>query len=287
MVKQRKKGLFVGLSTLDFIYLTEKFFHSNEKIVALESTITAGGPATNAAIAFSHLGHQAHLLSIIGNHPLSNLIKADLANYNLEIQDLNSQQLTSPPVSSIIVTQTTGDRAVISLNATKSQASIEQLPANVLEDVAIVLVDGHQMLISAEIARLAQLNNIPVVMDGGSWKEGWETVLPYVDYAICSANFYPPQCRCLEDVINYLQIYEIPHLAITQGNQPIIYLDHHQRKQINIDVIEEVDTLGAGDIFHGAFCWHILENDFSDSLWKASKIASQSCQYFGTRKWME
>ncbi len=91
------------------------------------------------------------------------------------------------------MTKNTADRAVISLNASKkSQAEIEQLPERILDDIAIVLVDGHQMLISAEIASQAKLKNIPVLMDGGSWKEGFDKVLSYVDYAICSANFYPP-----------------------------------------------------------------------------------------------
>ena len=286
-MKNIKKGLFVGLSTLDFIYLTDNFFGKNEKIVALENIISAGGPASNAAVTFTYLGYQANLLTIIGNHFLSNLIKADLVNCNVQIKDLSPHQLTSPPVSSIIVTKSTGDRAVISINATKSQAKIEQLPEGILDDIAIVLVDGHQMLISAEIASQAKLKNIPVVMDGGSWKDGFEKVLPYVDYAICSANFYPPQCNSQEDVCNYLQQQDIQNIAITQGEKPIIYISDNYQNNVDIETIKAVDTLGAGDIFHGAFCYYILEHSFTDSLVKASKIASKSCQYFGTRKWIE
>ena len=255
--------------------------------MALENTIAAGGPASNAALTFSYLGNQANLLTVIGNHSLSNLIKSDLTNYNVEIKDLIPHQSMSPPVSSIIVTKSTGDRAVISLNATTSQAKIEQLPEDILDDIAIVLVDGHQMLISVEIALQAKSKNIPVVMDGGSWKEGFEKVLPYVDYAICSANFYPPQCNSQEDVFNYLQQQDIQNIAITQGEKPIIYLSNNYRNNLDIETFKAVDTLGAGDIFHGAFCYFILEHNFSDSLVKASKIASKSCQYFGTRKWME
>jgi sugar/nucleoside kinase (ribokinase family) len=49
-----------------------------------------------------------------------------------------------------------------------------------------------------------------------------------------------------------------------------------------------VDTLGAGDIFHGAFCHYLLEcNDFLLSLERAGEVASLSCTSLGTRAWIE
>jgi sugar/nucleoside kinase (ribokinase family) len=48
-----------------------------------------------------------------------------------------------------------------------------------------------------------------------------------------------------------------------------------------------VDTLGAGDILHGAFCWYFLRSgDFAESLQAASRIATLSVRYFGSREWM-
>jgi sugar/nucleoside kinase (ribokinase family) len=281
-----KKGLFIGLSTLDIIYLTENIPQQNEKIVALDDTLAAGGPASNAAVTFAHLGNQAHLLTIIGNHPISNLIQSDLTKYKVKIYDLEPQKLTSPAVSSILVTKSTGNRAVISLNATKYQANRQQIPANILDDVDIILIDGHQMLISEELARQAKLKNIPVVVDGGSWKQEFDKVLPFVDYIICSANFYPPHCKKQEEIFNYLESIEIKNIAITQGEKPIIYSINKHKSELEIDSIKVVDTLGAGDIFHGAFCHYILEQDFPEALKNASKVATKACQFFGTRKWL-
>jgi sugar/nucleoside kinase (ribokinase family) len=56
---------------------------------------------------------------------------------------------------------------------------------------------------------------------------------------------------------------------------------------INVPTIEAVDTLGAGDIFHGAFCHYILQETFTDALKQAANIAANSCQFFGTRRWMQ
>ncbi len=282
-----KKGLFVGMLTLDLVYLTASFPSPNQKISATDYTVSAGGPATNAAVTFSYLGNQAILLTVAGNHPIKELISRDLDDYKVEIADLDPVRTEPPPVSSIIVTQTTGDRAVVSLNASKAQAGRNAIPPHILQGVDIVLIDGHQIEVSCAIAQQAKINNIPIVIDGGSWKPGLENILPMVDYAICSDNFYPPNCHNTEQVFSYLSNIGIPHIAITRGEKPILYLSPTGTGEIEIPQINPVDTLGAGDIFHGAFCHYILQTNFAETLKAAAKIASYSCQYFGTRRWME
>jgi sugar/nucleoside kinase (ribokinase family) len=281
-----KSALFVGLITLDLIYLADSPPQNNQKLVATDYTVAAGGPATNAAVTFSHLGNQATVLGVLGSHPITQLIRTDLEDYQVAIIDLESHKDTSPPVSSIIVTQSTGERAVISINAMKTQANINSIPENVLENVDIVLIDGHQMAISKSIAQTAKTQNIPVVIDGGSWKSGFTEILPLVSYAVCSANFYPPNCQNPKDVFAYLQNFNIPHIAITQGENPIQYLTCGQSGVVNVPKIQAVDTLGAGDIFHGAFCHYVLETSFIEALALSSNTAAKACQYFGTRRWL-
>ncbi len=279
-------GLFVGLVTLDLVYLATTAPSNNEKIVASDYTVAAGGPATNAAVTFSHLGNRATLLGVVGTHPITQLIRADVENYGVATLDLDPSQSQPPPVSSIIVTQATGERAVISINAVKSKASSDRIPPDILQGVDIVLIDGHQMAVGEAIAQLAKVNNIPVVVDGGSWKPGFESVLPFVDYAICSTNFYPPNCNSAVEVFAYLQATGIPHIAITHGEKPIQYLWHGRTSALEVPQINAVDTLGAGDVFHGAFCHYVLQSNFTDALAAAALVASYSCQFFGTRRWM-
>ncbi|HLO46968.1 MAG TPA: sugar kinase [Kamptonema sp.] len=281
-----KNGLFLGLVTLDLAYLVTEYPAQNQKVVASDYTATAGGPATNAAVTFSYLGDRSMLLGVFGSHPVTALIKADLEECGVSITDLEPTRLESPPVSSIIITQSTGDRAVISINATKSQVS-QGIAPDILQKVDILLIDGHQMAISHEIAQLAKSEGIPIVADAGSWKSGFEKILPLVDYAICSDNFYPPNCHNSEEVFIYLSAIGIPHIAITYGEKPIQYLSGGISGIIKVPQINAIDTLGAGDIFHGAFCHYILQANFTDALAAAAKIASHSCQSFGTRRWKE
>ena len=280
------QGLFIGATTLDLIYKSDRPLPKNKKVVALDYLTAAGGPATNAAVAFSYFNNQAKLLSVIGQHPISELIKSDLDNCSVEIIDLAGERTESPPISSIVVTADTGERAVISTKTTKYQVD-RLITEDSLNSIDIILIDGHQIEASLALATIATERNIPVVMDGGSWKQGLDSIIPLVDYAICSANFYPPGCYRYDDVFSFLQDRGVPYIAITNGERPIQYLDRGKISTLSVPQVDTVDTLGAGDIFHGAFCNYILSSDFPTALKLAAKTASKSCQFFGTRNWLQ
>jgi sugar/nucleoside kinase (ribokinase family) len=297
-----QNGLFVGLTTLDIIYLAAAPPQANQKIVASDRLISAGGPATNAAITFVYLSKQSDrqsqskLITSLGSHDLVSLIKADLNQHGVEIIDLDRDRRSPPPMSSIVVSESTGERAVISINATKRQipaVELASLAFDPLTGIDIVLIDGHQMALGQAIAKRAQAKNIPVVVDGGSWKPGFEKVLSYTDYAICSSNFYPPGCQSESEVYKFLTSLGVPHIAITKGADSISCRSNDRRCEVLVPSIEAVDTLGAGDIFHGAFCHYLVNSELKDQEQKfmvalkgARAIASRSCQFFGTRKWM-
>jgi sugar/nucleoside kinase (ribokinase family) len=288
-------GLFVGLTTLDLIYQVPHIPQSNEKLVAADLAIAAGGPATNAAVAFRHLGNTAILLSAIGHHATTSLVHADLTAQQVESRDLLPERVDPPPISSVLVTDPMGEahspnrgqRAVISRNALHLQVPAHRIPSHILDGIDIVLIDGHQLEVSVAIAQAAQQQNIPVVLDGGSWKPGLEAVLPFVTYAICSANFSPPDGLSPSDAMRYLsETTPIPTIAITHGGDPIQYWSQGETGEVAVPSIQPVDTLGAGDIFHGAFCHWILQTSFVEALEQASAIAAFACQSFGTRQWL-
>ena len=282
------QGLFIGLITLDFIYSVHEYPKKNQKIVASDYLVSAGGPATNAAVTFNCLGNQSSLSGVLGIHPLTQLIRSDLENYQINIIDLDPNRLEAPPVSSILVTPNTGERTVISINATKSQVSNRLNLLESLDNIDIILIDGHQIPISQEIIQQAKIKQIPIVLDAGSWKPGLERILPNINYVICSDNFYPPNCQTSEDVFTYLQALNIPNIAITKGEKPIQYASLKEGSgNIPIPQIQAIDTLGAGDILHGAFCHFILSQNFTTALAESAQIAAKSCLSFGTRQWIQ
>ena len=158
-----------------------------------------------------------------------------------------------------------------------------------LTGVSIVLVDGQYMPLCIAAAKAAHVRGIPVVLDSGSWKPGMAKLLPLLDTAICSGDFRPPGCRSQSDVFEFLAERKIRRVAITRGDSAIRFLEDGKRGEIPVRRIRPVDTLGAGDIFHGAFCYYACQpgQTFRSALAAASRVATFSCRFAGTRSWMK
>ena len=183
--------LCCGLTTLDVIQEVDAVPAPNEKAVARALTVTFGGPAANAAATAVALGARARLVTSIGSGPVADLVRAELATAGVEVVDLAAGSGAAPAVSTVLVTASTGQRAVVSVNATRS-GELPTVPAGVLDGVGVVLVDGHHLASALEVARSARAVGVPVVHDGGSWKPGLERLLALVDHAIVSADFRVP-----------------------------------------------------------------------------------------------
>ena len=139
-----------------------------------------------------------------------------------------------------------------------------------------------------DCARLANERKIPVVLDCGSWKPQYEELLQYADVVICSADFYPPGCNESGNVFNYLKQKGVNFSALTRGGQSILFQDEKGRGEVPVEKVKAIDTLGAGDFLHGAFCYYYLWLDFNfeKALKQAVKLATFTCLFKGTRAWI-
>ena len=269
-------GIFVGLSTVDVIYDVDHFPSANKKVVALSQDVYVGGPATNASITFAHLGGAATLVTAVGRHPLANLVRQELQRYSVRLIDLNPDFDDVPVISSISVNKA-GERNIISANATR----VTVLPAPpdeaIFKQASVVLVDGHYMQSCQAWAKAAHARGIPVVFDGGSWKDGTEELLRSVDTAICSADFLPPACATEDDVLSYLKKCGVRNIAITKGSESVRFVSDVGSGVVQVPQVQVADTMGAGDIFHGAFCYYSSSGlGLVEALQSATRIASES-----------
>lgn len=280
-------GVFVGLSTIDVVYRVENFPPPDSKITAVDQNVFTGGPAANAAITFAHLGGKATLITALGRHPLSSLVREDLERYSVELIDLYPEFDRVPVISSVYVNRA-GERNVISSNASRFGAIPVSVDDAVCAEAAVLLVDGHSMEACQFWARTARARGKQVVFDGGSWKAGTEELLRAVDTAICSADFWPPGCSTADEVIEYLQQSGVSRIAISQGASPVLFADHGRSGSVVVPQVELVDTMGAGDVLHGSYCYYAAQGcGFVEALDLAAQMASASCRYSGTRAWMK
>ncbi len=278
--------IFVGLSTIDVVYRVDEFPSANSKIEAKAQSVFVGGPATNAAVSFARLGGEAALVSAVGSSSMAGVIRQELERYSVQLVDLSPQFDGEPAISSVSV-DGKGDRNVISANATRIATPPAQVDRNLVEQARLVLVDGHHMQACQAWAQAAKSLAKPVVLDGGSWKNGAEELLKNVHTAICSGDFLPPGCSSKDQVIAFLQKSGVTNIAITNGGSAIQFVSGPSSGTLAIPEVEAVDTMGAGDILHGAYCYFVSTGrGFIESLAEAAKIASESCRYLGTREWM-
>jgi sugar/nucleoside kinase (ribokinase family) len=280
-------GIFVGLSTIDVVYRVEKFPAANSKVAAQTQDVFVGGPATNAAIAFAHLSGSSSLVTVIGSHALGDVVRKDAESRSVRLIDLNPAFDQPPPISSVTV-DAKGRRNVVSANSVRIAAPDAAPDPRTLEQAGVVLIDGHFMQAGKAWAAAAHARGTPVVLDGGSWKEGTEELLSSVAIAICSADFRPPGCSNEESVVRYLKQHGVKHIAITHGADPVLFESGSSSGTLRVPEIEAVDTMGAGDIFHGAFClFFSVGHGFVGAIAEAAQVASESCCYHGTREWMQ
>ena len=286
-VGRRPRGLFVGLAAVDVSYTVDEIPRRNQKISVAGQRLSAGGPSANAAATFAFLGGRAELVTAVGTHPLAAILRDDLRRLSVAVHDLAGDREDPPPVSSIMILRKTGERTVVSANATIFASIPAKFKPRWLSGVSVVQVDGHYMKLCIAAARAARERGVPVVLDSGSWKPGMDALLQFVDIAICSNDYLPPDCRDVDDVVEFLEGRTIRKIAITREAREIRFVDGARRGSVAVEKIRAVDTLGAGDIFHGAFCYFACQPGygFRDALAAAARVAVFSCRYPGTRSW--
>ncbi|MDC0766558.1 PfkB family carbohydrate kinase [Streptomyces sp. HD] len=290
--RRRPEGLFVGLCTLDVIQLVDHVPASDEKLTAREQTVAAGGPAANAAVTFAHLGGSAALLTAIGSHPLALAVTADLDRAGVTVSDLAPDATDPPAVSSIMVTASTGQRAVASTNATGHRLAPPDDLGALVAACDIVQLDGHHMELATATARTARTVGRRTVLDAGSWKPGTQKLLESIEVAVCSADFRPPGTRTPTDVLRFLRQQGVAWTAVSQGGRPLVWAGPEGGGTVDVPSVPVADTLGAGDVLHGALTHHLAargqltSQDFVQALRAAALVASRACASFGTRAWM-
>ncbi|MBJ8343787.1 PfkB family carbohydrate kinase [Antrihabitans sp. YC2-6] len=282
--------MFVGLTTLDIAYLVDAYPAEDTKTQALDQFLGAGGPAANAAVTYAYLSRSSPtLLTAVGRHPLAEIVGSDLVEHGVGVLDAIPDSALQPPLSSIVVARQTHTRTVVSLDAQRIEAPFDEAFGAAVGHAGIVLMDGHFRDLAMGIATRARDAGIPVVLDAGRWKDSHRDLLPLVDIAICSAVFRPPLTEYNDSSKLFDAVHAMgpTHVAITRGAEPIRYSGPDGRGEVDVEPVHAVDTLGAGDILHGAFCHYFTASgDFAGALGSAAAVASVSCRWLGTREWM-
>lgn len=264
------KGLFVGLCTKDIVYYTDEIPKKNHKIKTDDFATYIGGPAANAAITYAALGGDATLATCLGMGPESEAIRKELDTYGVKV--LNYAAYETTPNTACILVSKDGSRSIIS-----GQHPFTPNRSFATDVYDFILFDCNQQEISQDI--LAHSTEQTIVLDAGSVKPGIEAFLQKADIVIASEDF---RDEAGNDI--FVMSCKAVHKAMTRGEKTILY----NGTEIPVDKVVAVDTLGAGDIFHGAFCYGYFHmgKGAEEALRYAASVAGESVKYRGPRAWM-
>ncbi len=296
-----------GLATLDVVQHVDRLPTSDEKVVARGLDVTFGGPAANAAATCVALGVPAVLVTALGSGPVARLVRDGLVASGVRVLDLAPDAVGDPPVSTVLVTAATGQRAVVSTNATLRPDDLGpaavRVASEVLGEATALLVDGHHLAAGVALAAAARGRGVPVLVDGGSWKPGLERLLAFVDVAVLSADFVVPgptnhapggdttrRAVAGGEVLDAVAALGPSFVARSAGAGPVrVRLPSGAYDEVTPATVppdEVVDTLGAGDVLHGAAGAALARGlDPMTALRQAVSAATESVRHPGALGW--
>jgi sugar/nucleoside kinase (ribokinase family) len=245
-----------------------------------------GGNALNAAIGIVRLGGRASILGPMGDarETSSRYIFEQMAHEGIETTHIVHMPGLVTPISAIMI-DPSGERTIVTFRDPRLWKV--QLPNTdeVLEDCQAILTESRCAEFCTDLCAEARRRGIPVIVDVDRAMSLREGLLTVSSHLVFSSEPLQETAGIADDGEALKKIAKLTpaFLAGTRGPKGTIWLDEHGHlRETPAFPVHTVDTLGAGDVFHGAFALAITENqELRAALRFASAAAALKCTRFG------
>ena len=205
----------------------------------------------------------------------------------MNLEDVERRTGCANQSAYIVIDQSTGERTVFWSRPDCLALDPARITADKIAGARMLHIDGHDTPAVAKTAQVARELGIPVSVDVDTIYPGFEHVLPYVDYLVSSSEF-PARWTGEVDPFRALEMLQAPYgmqvAAMTLGADGALARIEGQYYYSPGFVVDCVDTTGAGDVFHGAFCYSVLKGmPIRDSLEFSNAMAALNCTKLGAR----
>jgi len=276
----------VGLNATDALIRLPHFPAFGSKIEFTSAEMRAGGQVASAMIACQRWGLRTRYVGKVGDDSAAELQREEFARAGVEAHLIVVPGCASQ-AAFILVDQGTGERTIL----WKRDPRLALLPAELdrswITNARVLHVDGHDTAAAAVAARWARQAGFPVVADLDNLYPGVEALLENVDYLLASRDF-PERLLRETDVLKSLPLltrsYACRIAGVTLGRDGALAWDGEQFHYAPAYRVEAVDTTGAGDIFHGAFIYALLQGwPLGQQLEFSCAAAALNCLATGAR----
>jgi sulfofructose kinase len=278
--------LCIGMPVRDLTFRIEELPERGFKVNASHLEEICGGNALNAAIGIVRLGGRAAICGPMGDarETSSRYIFEKLAHEGIDTSHIVHMPNLLTPISSIMI-DPRGERTIVTFRDPELWKVRLPRADELLHDCSAILTENRCAEFCTDLCAEARRRGIPVIVDVDRTMSMREGLLTASSHLVFSSEALQSTAGVSDDGEALKKIARLTpsFLAGTRGAKGTIWLDDQQNlQQTPAFPVHTVDTLGAGDVFHGAFALAITENqDLRQALRFASAAAALKCTRFG------
>ncbi len=271
--------LSVGTAVVDFVMTVDRLPTEGRKYRASEAAIVGGGCAANAAIAIARLQGGSLLAGHLGTDPVGDLIVGGLEAEGIDCGCVRRDPALQSSFSNIMVDDA-GERMIVNYRDPRFTDSDAGWLANTFPDVDAVLADTRWPAGAVVAMTVARERGIPGVVDAEAPLGAGADCLPLASHVVFAAEGLR-DFSGMADLTKGLEMASatLPgFVAVTDGANGVWWRDGAEAGHVPVEPVKVVDTLGAGDVWHGAFTLALAEGmDLSAALRFAGATAAIKC----------
>lgn len=275
----------IGICTVDHLLSVSQMPKYGLSIKASQYLQQSGGLVASALVAATRLGATTKIIARIGDDDEGQYIQQDLDREGVDASKLLIEPDTHTHISMILVDDNTGERSFISRWATGSPITLNEISREEVTSAKILFVDDvtETTLQAAQWAREA---GVTVVIDPSCPFDIMKDLLPWVDVPIVPESFatqWMPN-EPAESVAKALYELGARIAVVTLGERGCVVCSADGVQAYPTIPVNVVDTTGAGDAFHGAFMYALLQDwDVPRMVRFAIAVGAMNCRFLGGR----
>ncbi len=281
--------LCVGAAVLDTLFRVRTLPQGQGKVLPYEMLQIAEGMASSAAFAIARLGGKASLWGAVGDDETGERIVRDLDAAGIDVSGMSRVQDARSAISTILVDDD-GERLIVPFYDPKLHHKEKEFSGSDIAAFDAVLVDVRWPALALQVLRAARAMGKPAILDGDVAPDGiTERLAPEATHIVFSepaAQRLAGADQLPEMVLRLKQKSAHAFICVTAGAAGSYWFDEQSNRVAHCPTIaiKAVDTLAAGDIFHGAFALAIAEGMAPEEAIRFSSIAAAiKCELFGGR----
>lgn len=289
MLSENKAGprlIFLGAITQDTLFRVPSIPNPPAKVLPTDCLRGAAGMATSAATAAARVGGKVALWGRLGDDAAGDAIIAELATEGIDLVDVRRVPGVDSPFATILI-DPTGERLVIPWYDSALGADAGWLPLHKVAGAAAVMADVRWADGAAALLTAARTAGIPALLDADVGPaEVLARLVPLADHALFSEQALLGYAG-LSDPLEALQKVAANHpglVGVTRGQAGFYWVEGGAIRHVEAPEVIAVDTLAAGDVFHGVYTLVIAKGG---SVVQAGRLgciaASLKCTRFGGR----